>query len=159
VVHGGLHVGGVVALAGAALVVHLAGSLLASQLALGLGAHRGFLALPLALGLLAHRRADGGRGHATSVALSRGTHSLALGAAVLLAHILGAADRAHGLLAVNGALSARGFLALHLAAGAFTDGMADSGAHRVVALPSALGVALSLSSHGDGRAQEDGKEN
>jgi len=143
--HGGLHVGGVVALARAALVVHLAGSLLASQLALGLGAHGGFLALPFAFRLFANRRANRGRGDASRVALSGSTNGLALGAAILLTHILGATNGANRLLAVNCAFGARSFLALHLAAGAFADRVADSGAHGVIALPSALRVALSLS--------------
>ena len=67
---------------------------------------------------------------------------LALGAVVLLALVLGATDGADGLLAVDGALSARHFLALHLALRTLANGVADRGASRVIALPFADGEAL-----------------
>ena len=114
-----------------ALAIRVAASrLLALELALGLGAHSGLLALPVALGLLAERRADRVRRNARRVADRRAAHSLALqhqkmdesaivnatrvarfvylGAALILAHLLGAANRALGLLAVHSALGAGG---------------------------------------------------
>jgi len=120
----------------------VAGGLLALKFALGLGAVGGLEALVLAVQFLANRAAAGFGSVASSVAASRLADGLALGAVFLLALILGAADGADGLLAVDGALGARDFLALHLAAGALTDGMADSGAGRIVALPLAGWVAL-----------------
>ena len=116
--------------------------LLALKLALGLGAGGGLLALPVALGLLAHGVALGLRGHALGVALGRGADGLALGAALHLAHVLGAADGADWALAVDGALGAGGLLTTDFTFGAFANGVANSRARRVIALPFALGVAL-----------------
>jgi len=136
----------------------LAGRLLALHLALGLGAVGGLDALVVAFELLADRAALGLGGRAGGVALGRGTDGLALGAVLLLAEVLGAADRANGALAVNGALSAGGLLAAHLALGAGADGVADRGALGVVALPAALGVALISQSHGGGESQNNDDE-
>jgi hypothetical protein len=88
------------------------------------------------------------------VALGGGADGLALGAVLLLAVVLGAADRAGGLLAVDDALSALNFLALHLALGASAHGVADSRASRVIALPTALRVALGLSSRHSAQGDE-----
>jgi len=145
----------VVVLARAALGL-LAGGLLALQLALGLGAVGGLDALVEAGELLADGGALGLGSLAGGVAVSRLADGLALGAALLLAGVLGAADGADGLLAVHGALSAGGLLALHLALGALADGVADSGAGGVIALPLAHGVAL-LSHGGDGNNGQDQK--
>jgi len=117
---------------------------LADELALGLGASDGLLALPVALGGLAHGSAHGVGGLALSAAVSRRADSLALGAILLLAEILGATHIALGLVAVNLALGALGLLAVDLALGALAHRVAHSRAHRVVALPSALGVAVAL---------------
>jgi len=151
--HCSLDVGLVVALAGACGLL-LASGLLALQLALGLGAHAGLLALPLALGLLADGGANWIRSDALGVALGRRTDGLALGARVLLAHILRATNAANGLLAVHSALGARSLLALHLAAGALANGVADGRADWVIALPSAFRVALSSQSN-SGESQEE----
>ena len=96
--------------------------LLASELALGLGAQGGGLALPGALGLLAERRAIGLRGSAGGAAHSGAAHGLALGAALELAHLLGATHGAHRLLAVNFALGTLRLLCeevIHECAGTF----------------------------------------
>jgi len=84
----------------------LASGLLALQLALGARAVGGLGALVGALQLLAHGRALGLGGRAGGVALGRGADGLALGAVLLLAEVLGAADRASGALAVHDALRA-----------------------------------------------------
>jgi len=73
--------------------------------------------------------------------------------------VLGATNSANGLFAVNGALCAGGFLALHLALGTLAHGVADSRAGGIIALPLAHGVALLCrdSSHqeNDNDAEED----
>jgi len=124
------------------LVLDSAGRLLALQLALGAWAGRRLGARPRALGLLAQRRAVGLRGYAGGVALGGRTHGLALGAVFLLAHVLRAAHAALGLLAVNRAFGAFRLLALHFTLGASTDRVADGRAGWVIALPTALRVAL-----------------
>jgi hypothetical protein len=147
--------------AGAALRLGLlAGGLLALQLALGTRAVGGLGALAGALQLLAHGRALGFRGRAGGVALGRGANGLALGAVLLLAVVLGAADRAGGLLAVNDALGALDLLTLHFALWPRAHGVADGGAGRVIALPTALRVALGLGgSDGTDQAQNSDDEN
>ncbi len=141
--HTSLDVRLIVALASAGTAtLGLAGGLTASELTLGFGAHGWLLALPLALGLFAHWAADGVGGSALRVALSRSAYRLTLGAGILLAHILGATNRANRLFAVNSALRASGLFTLHLAARAFADGVAHSRADGVIALPSAGRVAL-----------------
>jgi len=126
-----------------------AGGLLAHKLALGTGAQGGLLALPLALGILAHRSADSVGSSTSSTALSGSADSLALGAVLLLAHILGATNITLGLVTVYLAGSARGLLAVDLTLGAFADRMALSRAYRVITLPTALRMAVSgrLSAH------------
>jgi len=119
-----------------------ASGLLADELALGAGAESGLLALPVALGLLAHRGALGLGGSAGSTALSRSADSLALGAVSRLAEILGATNVALRLVAVDLACSARGLLAVHLALWSLAHRVAHSRARRIIALPSALRVAL-----------------
>jgi hypothetical protein len=117
--------------------------LLAGQLALGLGAQGRGLALPGALGLLAERRAVRLRGSAGGAADGRAADSLALGASLELAHLLRAADRADGFLAVDFAFGALRLFAVHLAFRAGAHRMALGRADRVVAKPLALRVALS----------------
>ena len=134
------------------LVRQRAGRLLALELALGLGAVGGLDALVGAVERLADGRALGLGRLARGVAAGRLADRLALGAAVLLALLLGAADRADGALAVDRALGAGRLLALHLALGARAHGVAHGGARWVIALPLALRVAL-LS--GDGNSQEE----
>jgi len=138
------------------LFLSLTCRLLALELTLGLGAQSGLLALPVALGLLAERGALGIGSNALSVALGRGADGLALGARGLLAHVLGATDRALGLLTVDSALGARSLLTLHLALRALADGVAHSGAHRVVALPAAFGVAPHLGGRGHADQSKQG---
>jgi len=124
------------------VLLGLAGGLLALQLALGLLAVGGLDALVVAGEFLADGGALGLGGSAGGVALGGLAHALALGAVILLALLLGAADGADRLLAVDGALGARDFLALHLALGTFAHRVAHSRAGRVVTLPLAVGVAL-----------------
>jgi hypothetical protein len=138
--NGGLEVLGV---AGAASVLQwsLAGGLLALELALGLGAVGGLGTLVGAGELFANGLALGFWGSASSVADGGLADRLALGASVLLALLLGAADRANGLLAMNSALGARSLLALHLAFRSLAHRVANGRALRVIALPLAVGVA------------------
>jgi len=127
----------------------IASRALADELALRLGASDRLLALPVALGGLAHRSADSVRSFALSTAVSRRADSLALRAILLLAEILRATNIALRLIAVDLALSTFGLLAVDLALRAFADRVAHSWAHRVIALPSALRVAVSLNSSGN----------
>jgi hypothetical protein len=107
---------------------------------------------------LAHRLALGFRSLAGGVATSWLADRLALGAAFLLALVLGAADGADGFLAVNSAFGAGGFLALHLAFGSFTHRVANSRAGGIIALPLALGVAFFSRDGGDGQEGKDDNE-
>jgi len=139
----------------------LARGAIALQLALGARAGGGLLALRVALGGLAHGGAHGLRGNAGGTAVGRRANSLALGAVLRLAHLLGAADIALGLVAVNLAARARGLLALDLALGALAHGVALGGASGVIALPTALRMAplllnfhISGHGHGDQQRQE-----
>lgn len=118
-------------------------SLFTSQLALGLRTGFRLGAFPVAVGFFTDRAALRLRGSASGVANSGRANSFTLGARVLFTHILGAADGASGLLAVNGALGTRGFLAFHLATRALADRVANSGANRIITLPSAKRVARS----------------
>jgi len=127
----------------------LTSGFLASKLALGFGAQGGGLALPCALGLLAKRRAVGLRGSASGAADSGTADSLAGWAVFLLAHILGASDRAHGFLAVDFAFGAFGRFAVHLALGSSADWVTLGRADRVIAQPFALRMALSTKDHTD----------
>jgi len=152
---GGGEVGLVGARAAASLSSFLAGANIASRaladkLALRLGAGDGLLALPVALGGLAHRGADSVGGLALGAAVSRGADGLALGAVLLLAQILRAADVALRLVAVDLALGALGLFAVDLALRALAHRVANGRADRVVALPSALRVAVALHFRGDG---------
>jgi len=122
----------------------IAGRALAHELALGLGASDGLLALPVALGGFAHRRAHGVGSLALSTAVGRRADGLALGAVLLLAQVLRAAHVALRLVAVDLALGALSLLAVDLALGTLAHRVAHSRAHRVVALPSALGVAITF---------------
>jgi len=110
----------------------LAGGLLADKLALGARAHERLAALPVAVGSLAERSALRLGSNASGVADWGRADSLALGAVILLAERLGAANRASGLLAVHIALGAGKLLALHLALGACADGVAHSRACWVI---------------------------
>lgn len=144
-----LEVGGVVASAALGLLIGLlASGLLALQLALGLGAVGGLDAFVEARQVLADGCALGGGGVAGGVAVSGLAHALALGAAVLLASVLGATNGAHGLLAVDGALRASDLLALHLAFRPLANRMAHRRASRVIALPFADRVALYAEANG-----------
>jgi len=174
--HRGLHVDGV-ALAASTVegtwlthtLLGLAGWLLAHELALGAGAQSGLLALPVALGLLAHRSAHSIGSSACGTALSRSTDSLALGAVIGLAQILGATNIALRLVAMNLAGGTGGLLAMNLALRALAHRVALSRARGVITLPSALRVALcwcgswglvqfhfAFHLHGRGRGEEEG---
>jgi len=135
----------------ALLILVLAGRVLANQLAFRARAGGWLLALPVALRGLAQGRAGGFRSLAGSVADGRRAHSLALRAALLLAHVFRAAHCALRLLAVHLALGAGSLLALHLALGSLADGGALCRANGIIALPAAVRVALSLGGERDGR--------
>jgi len=158
----GLGVGGLLARAarrgrGSVLgnIFDVTGGLLALKLALRAGAGGGLGARPVALGLLAQGRALGLGGDASGVASGRGADGLALGAVTSLAHVLGAANRTLRLVAVNLALGTLELLALLLALRARADRVADGRALRVIALPAALRVALSLHLSGVGDGQNN----
>jgi len=131
-------------LAAAQLLFDVTGRLLALQLTLGARAGGGLGTRPRARRLLTQRSTVGLRSHTSGVALSRRADSLALGARGLLAHILRAANRALRLFTVDRALRALRLLTLHLALRACTDGVADGGARRVVALPATSRVSVLL---------------
>jgi len=116
--HGQSQVGARARAARSLLICNVALGLLALEFALRTRARGGFRAAPVALRLFAERRAVGLRGNARRPAFSRSADSLTLGALVLLAHVLGAANRALRLLAVHRALRAGRLLALHLTFGA-----------------------------------------
>jgi len=116
----------------------------ADELAFRSRAGRGFGTRPRARRLFTERRAERFRGDARRVALSRRTDGFAFRARLLFAHVFRATNRTFGLLAVNSAFGACGLLTLHFAFRASADRMADGRARRVIALPSALGVAILL---------------
>jgi len=93
------------------------------------------------------------------VAASGLAHRLALGAVILLALVLGAANGAGGLLAMNGALGAGNLLALHLALGTLAHRMADGRALRVIALPLALGMTLVFNGENAGESDQSQEKN
>jgi hypothetical protein len=110
-----------------AALLFLASSLLALELALGALAVGGLDALVVAFEFLANRRALGFGSSAGGVALSGSADSLALGAVFLLAIVLGATNRANRAFAVNGAFSAGGLFAAHLALGGAQTGWHTAG--------------------------------
>jgi len=122
----------------------IAGRTFADELALGLRASDGLLALPVALGGFAHRSADSVGCFALGTAVSRRANSFTLGAILLLAQILRATHIALRLVAVDLALRTLSLLAVDLALRALAHRVAHSGAHWVVALPSALRVAVTF---------------
>jgi len=79
-----------------------------------------------------------------STAVSRGADSLALGAILLLAQVLGATNITLGLVAVDLALSTLSLLTVDLALRSLAHRVALSRAYGVITLPSALGVAVTL---------------
>jgi len=79
-----------------------------------------------------------------STAVTRRADSLALGAVLLLAQVLGATNIALRLVAVDLALSTLSLLAVDLALGALAYRVALSRAYGVIALPSALRVAVTF---------------
>jgi len=129
------------------------GGLLADELTLRTRAQGRLLALPLALGILAHRSALSVRSGTGSTALSRSADSLALGAIFLLAHVLRATNIALRLVTVDLAGSAGSLLAVNLALRTLADGVALSRAYRVIALPSALRMAVSRGLSADNSEQ------
>jgi len=119
--------------------------LVAHEFALWTRAQVWLFAFPIAFSLFAHGSADWFRSNARSTAVSRGANSFALGAVVLFAHILGAANVALGLVAVNLAASTGSLFALNLALWTFADRVAFGWANGIIALPTADGVAFSFS--------------
>jgi len=94
-----------------------------------------------------------------STAVSRRADSLALGAVLLLAQVLGATNIALWLIAVNLALSTLSLLAVNLALGALAHRVAHGRADGVVALPSALRVAVAFNfSLHEVRISDDGSK-
>jgi len=79
-----------------------------------------------------------------SAAVSRRAHSLTLRAILLLAQVLRASNVALRLVAVDLALCALGLLAVDLALWSLAHWVAHCRAHWVIALPSALRVAVTL---------------
>jgi len=118
--------------------------LLALQFTFWTRAGSGFSATPIACGFFAQWRAFGFWGNASGVAFRRSTHGLTFGAIIFFAHILRASNRAFGLGTMNSAFCALTFFTLHLALRACTDGVANSRAGWVIALPATSWVALGL---------------
>jgi len=90
--HGQRQIGSRARAAGSLFIRNVALWLLALQLALWSRARRWFGATPVALGFFAQRGAVGFRGNARGATLRRRANSLTLGALVLLAHVLRAAN-------------------------------------------------------------------
>jgi len=122
----------------------ITGGSLADELTLRLGASNGLLALPVTLGGLTHRSTHSIGSLTLSSAVSRRANSLTLGAVLLLAQVLGAANIALGLVTVNLALRTLSLFTVDLAFRSVTDRVADCRAHRVITLPSALRVAITF---------------
>jgi hypothetical protein len=117
-------------------------ALFAHQSAARLLAIRGAVALPVAQRFFAHTFAFWGWVGAFSVALGFLAHGVALGASTFLAMLHWAADFALGLVTLDGALAAPKLLAAGGAAGLFANRFTYLVAHGGVALPLALGVAV-----------------
>lgn len=120
------------------------GRLLALEFALRLRTECRFVAFPITLRLLAERRADRFGCDAARPAFRRCTHRLTLRTILLLAEFLRTADTALRLLTLHGAFGSWERLALHLAAGAFTDRMALRRAGRIITQPFACRMTLLL---------------
>jgi len=117
-------------------------ALFAHQSAARLLAIRGAVALPVAQRFFAHTFAFWGWVGAFSVALGFLAHGVAFWARTFLAVLDWAAYFALGLVALDGALRAAKFLAAGGAAWLFADWFANLVADWGVALPLALGVAV-----------------
>jgi len=146
---GGSQVSLVSAIAAASLGTSLTSTGIASrtfadELALRLRTSDRLLALPVALGGFAHRSADSVGGFALGTAVSRRANSFTLGAILLLAQILRTTHIALRLVAMDFALRTLSLLAVNLALRALAHGVAHSGTHRVIALPSAFRVAVTF---------------
>ena len=100
------------------------------------------VALPVAQWFFAHTFAFWGWVGALGVALGFLAHGVALGASTFLAMLHWAADFALGLVTLDGALAAPKLLAAGGAAGLFANRFTYLVAHGGVALPLALGVAV-----------------
>jgi len=118
--------------------------LLAHEGTLGLLALGRPVALPVAQGLFANRLALRLRVCALGMAHRLLAHGVALGAGTLLAMLDGAADLALRLLALDRTLGATELLATGRALGLFADRLANLVAHRAIAFPLALRVAVAL---------------
>jgi len=121
------------------------GSLVASKVALGLGAGGGLSARPGALRGRASRLAVGDGGSADGLALGGQANVLAKRATTSLAVLAGASNLTLGLLATDVASSLGKFLASKLASGLLALGLADGRAGGGIALPLAVGEARALS--------------
>jgi len=117
-------------------------ALLAHQSTARLLAIRGAVALPVAQRFFAHTFAFWRWVGAFSVALGFLAHGVALGASTFLAMLHWAADFTLGLVTLDGALAAPKLLAAGGAAWLFADWFANLVADWGVALPLALGVAV-----------------
>jgi hypothetical protein len=117
---------------------------LADQLTFRFRASDWLLALPVAFSGLTHWGADSLRGFTLSAAVGWGADSLTLGAILLLTQILGASNIALWFIAVNLAFRTFSLLAVNLALGTLADGVANSRTHGIIALPSALRMAVTF---------------
>jgi len=137
-------------------------ALLAHQSAARLLAIRGAVAFPVAQRFFADTFAFWGWVGAFSVALGFLAHGVALGASTFLAVLHWAADFTLGLVTLDGALAAPKLLAAGGAAGLFADRFTYLVAHRGVALPLALGVAVTsfstITSRAIARGRSEGHE-
>jgi len=147
--HSGQHVVELVAAAARRLATSRARSLVAGQVALGLGAAGGLAARPRALGGGASGLAVGHGGSADGLALGGETDVLAQGAAASLTVLAGAAHLALGLLTADVAGGLGKLLASQLASRLLALGLAVGGAGRGVALPLAVREARALGRSSD----------
>jgi len=124
------------------LVWNIARSLLALQLALGTSAVGRFDAFVLAIQFFADWRAFRIRRCACGVALRRCANCFTLWAAILLALIFRATNRADRFFAMNNTFSTRSLFTSHLTFRTSAHWVANSRARRIIALPTASRVAL-----------------
>jgi len=117
---------------------------LTHELTLRLGAGDWLLALPVTLGCLTHWGTDGVGCLTLSAAVGWGADSLTLGAILLLTQILRATNVTLRLVTVNLALGTLSLLTVDLALWSLAHRVADGRAYRIIALPSAFRVAVSL---------------
>jgi len=124
------------------LFLFRAAGLFTGKLTFGFRAESGGLTFPGTLSFLAQRSAVGFRGSTGSSADGGTADSFTSWAVFHFAHLFRTTDGAHGFFTVNFAFGTFGGFAVHLALRTSADGVAFGRAHRVVAQPFALRVAL-----------------